>query len=83
MRMKKRILFQEEAKTDEKRILCNFIFSKYSNVSFLLFPPSYPLNLFFLLQSFLLPSSFSYGFFEVRFGHGVGMNLTFFCKKLE
>ena len=27
MRMKKRILFQEEAKTDEKRIMCKFTFS--------------------------------------------------------
>ena len=72
---------------DISSAVCNFLmhwpFSKYSNISFLLFPPSYSLSLFFLLQSVLLKNSYSYKFFEVRFGHRVGMDLTFFRKKLK
>ena len=52
-------------------------------VSFSLFSPKLPSYVFFFLESFFFRNSFFYGFFEVKFGHGVGMDLTFFRGKLE
>ena len=70
------------------RVQFNFLmhwpFSKYNNVSFFLFfIPKLSTEFVFLVQSFLFQNLFSYEIFEVRLGHRVGINLSFFLKKLQ